>query len=92
MTTITAGRVIPPTKTNLASQIALLSALFGLIPIALVFGFIGLHEIERRPHESGSRIAWAAIIIAIVEIAVVITVLVIFVAQGETPPRRSTYN
>lgn len=90
MTHLVPGKVQAPTRTNLSAQIGLFSALIGLIPVALVFGFVGIHEVSRRPHESGSRLAWAAVALAVVEIIVIVTVGVILAVQNGSPSSSKT--
>lgn len=92
MTHLVPGRVEPPVKTNVAAQIGLFSALIGLIPAALVFGWVGLHETNKRPHETGSWLAWSAVVLAMVEIAVIVTVGVIFAVQNGSSSTSGSYS
>lgn len=62
-------------RTNLCAIIGLYSALLGLALPAIVFGGIGLAETSHRKDESGSGMALAAVVIAIIEILVAVVVL-----------------
>lgn len=65
----------PEETTNLCACISLFAALLGLIPITIVFAFIGLSEVQRRPYERGAGIAFSALLITLVQITVTIIVL-----------------
>ncbi|MDH6284834.1 hypothetical protein [Prescottella agglutinans] len=70
-----------PERTNTAAMIGLLCSLLGLAPIGVVFGCIGADEIHRRSHETGARIAGAAVALGLIEILVVVVVLVMTFAN-----------
>ncbi len=64
-------------RTNVSAQIALFAALIGLAPVAVVFGILGLYEADRRPHETGSWIAFAAAMLGCLELVVVIVLAIV---------------
>lgn len=59
-------------RTNTSAQIGLFCSLVGLFLPAIVFGVLGMYEADRRPHESGSRIAFVAAILGLLELVVAI--------------------
>lgn len=65
----------PDETTNGCAIAALFAALAVFVPAAIVLAWIAIRETARRPHEQGFGLAVAAIVIAVVEIAVVVVLL-----------------
>ncbi|MDH6284835.1 hypothetical protein [Prescottella agglutinans] len=68
-------------KTNAAAMVALFAALLGLAAPAIVFGVMGVREIDRRPYETGGWAAVTAIALGIIEIVVAFFIVLYMFAE-----------